>query len=166
MRTFFGKLGITVRDAVKRNVAKNARGCSLTNKQTNEARTDGHIRESHESIHVDNKQACPRVSHLVLTNNCAGEFLFAMSHARGISVSHSTEFSRRKTPRTMYSPVPRLFCKLYPLILMIPSWHQQAISILGVIVCIPLYGNAHFGKTLHTILLILNYTDCNNNARQ
>lgn len=100
--------------AAKCNAAKIARGCTLTNKQTSEARIDGYVGtfESRKSIHVDNKQACPRVSHLALTNNC-GEFLFARVAALANKcILHSVEFSRREASRTMCSPNPTIVLQI------------------------------------------------------
>ena len=70
--------------------------------------------ESRKSIHVDNKQACPHVSHLALTNNC-GEFLFANIAALvNKCILHSVESSRQEAPQTMCSPNPTIVLQIIP----------------------------------------------------
>lgn len=85
-----------VRDAMD---AKTMRGCTLTNKQTNETRVD-----VWESIPVDNKQACPRVSYsTLLWQTIAARWAnFCLPRPR-ISVSHSLHPTDGK--RRAHSPI-------------------------------------------------------------
>jgi hypothetical protein len=120
--------------------------------------------ESRESSRVDNKQACPRVSHLVLTNNCGTLANICLRVSRTLA-NQCIAFNRNsvdeKHRERCAARVSRLFCKLYPLILMLPSWHQRVISILGVIACVPFIMRTLAKRYVRTILLIRNFMDGN-----